>query len=34
MAQLETILGAADLELSDDVMAEIQTTFRKHPMPY
>ena len=34
MAQLETILGAADLELSDDVMAEIQTTFRKHPRPY
>lgn len=34
MAQLETILGAADLELSDDVMGEIQTTFRKHPMPY
>lgn len=34
MAQLETILGAADLELSDDVMNEIQTTFRKHPMPY
>lgn len=34
MAQLETILGAADLELSDDVIGEIQTTFRKHPMPY
>ncbi|WP_438997650.1 aldo/keto reductase [Candidatus Puniceispirillum sp.] len=34
MDQLETILGAADLVLSDEVMAEIQATFRKHPMPY
>ena len=34
MEQLETILGAADLVLSDEVMADIQATFRKHPMPY
>ncbi|MBT6414587.1 MAG: aldo/keto reductase, partial [Candidatus Puniceispirillum sp.] len=34
MQQLETILGAADLVLSDEVMADIQTAFRKHPMPY
>ena len=32
--QLETILGAADLVLSDEVMTDIQAAFRKHPLPY
>jgi aryl-alcohol dehydrogenase-like predicted oxidoreductase len=34
MEQLELALGAADLRLSDEVMAEIDTAHRAHPMPY
>lgn len=34
MDQLETALGAADLTLSDAVMAEIDTAHRAHPMPF
>ncbi|WP_187432039.1 Protein tas [Roseobacter fucihabitans] len=34
MAQLETCLGAVDLDLSADVMAEIGAAHRQHPMPY
>ena len=34
LPQLETALGAADLVLSPDVMAEIDTAHRAHPMPY
>ncbi|MEM7238540.1 MAG: aldo/keto reductase [Pseudomonadota bacterium] len=34
MAQLEVILGAADMELSPEVVAEIATAHRAHPMPY
>lgn len=33
-AQLETTLAAADLELSDEAMADIDVTHRAHPMPY
>ena len=32
--QLELALGAADVTLSDEVMAEIATAYRNHPMPY
>ena len=34
MAQLDIALGAADLTLSDDVMADIGLTHRAFPMPY
>jgi aryl-alcohol dehydrogenase-like predicted oxidoreductase len=34
MAQLEVAIGAADLTLSDEVMAEITAANRAHPMPY
>lgn len=34
MAQLETCLGAMDLDLSDEVLAEIDTAHRQHPMPF
>ena len=34
MAQLETALGAADLTLSGEVLADIAQTHRAHPMPY
>ena len=34
LSQLETALGAADLVLSPDVMAEIDAAHRAHPMPY
>jgi aryl-alcohol dehydrogenase-like predicted oxidoreductase len=34
MAQLEVAIGAADLTLSDEVMAEITAAHRAHPMPY
>jgi len=33
-AQLDLALGAADLELSDDVMADIDAAHRAHPMPF
>ena len=33
-AQLETALGAADLVLSDAVLADIDATHRAHPMPF
>ncbi len=33
MAQLKLALGAADITLSDEVMAEIQATYRHYPMP-
>ncbi|MCA8879230.1 MAG: aldo/keto reductase [Rhodobacteraceae bacterium] len=33
-AQLEVALGAADLALGADVLADISATHRKHPMPY
>ena len=33
-AQLEHILGAADLDLSDDVLDEITAAHKAHPMPY
>ncbi|MCP5088162.1 MAG: aldo/keto reductase [Rhodobacteraceae bacterium] len=32
--QLDVALGAADMTLSDEVMADLQAVFRKHPMPY
>ena len=34
MAQLETALGAADMTLSDDVLAAIAAAHRAHPMPF
>ncbi len=34
VAQLEHILAGADLELSDEVMTEINAAHRAHPMPY
>ena len=34
MAQLDVAIGAADVTLSDDVMAEITAAHRAHPMPY
>jgi len=34
MDQLEIALGAADLTLSDEVMADIDTVHRAHPMPF
>lgn len=33
-AQLETALGAADLVLSQEVLADIDATHRTHPMPF
>lgn len=33
-AQLEHLLKGADLELPDEVLAEIDTAHRAHPMPY
>jgi aryl-alcohol dehydrogenase-like predicted oxidoreductase len=33
-AQLKTALAAADVKLSDDVLHEIDTAHRAHPMPY
>lgn len=32
--QLETALGAVDLELSDEALADIDATHRSHPMPF
>ncbi|WP_227269300.1 aldo/keto reductase [Roseobacter weihaiensis] len=34
MVQLETCLGAGDLELSDEILTEIDAAHRAHPMPY
>jgi len=34
MTQLDTALDAAELELSDEVLAEIDAAHRAHPMPY
>jgi aryl-alcohol dehydrogenase-like predicted oxidoreductase len=34
MQQLEVCLGAADLSLADDLVAEIDAIHRAHPMPY
>lgn len=34
MEQLELAIGAGDLTLSDDIMNEITSTHRAHPMPY
>lgn len=34
LAQLETVLGAADLVLSDEVLAEIDRAHKAHPMPF
>jgi len=34
MAQLDVALDAADITLSDEVLAEIDTAHRAHPMPY
>ncbi|MEM9100478.1 MAG: aldo/keto reductase [Pseudomonadota bacterium] len=34
MDQLEIALGAADMVLSDEVLEEIDTAHRAHPMPY
>lgn len=34
LEQLETCLGAVDLELSKEVLADIDTVHRVHPMPY
>lgn len=34
MEQLECCLGAADLTLSEEVLAEIDAAHRQHPMPY
>ncbi|WP_420395330.1 aldo/keto reductase [Nioella sp.] len=33
-AQLEHILGAADLDLSDEVLDEVTAAHKAHPMPY
>jgi aryl-alcohol dehydrogenase-like predicted oxidoreductase len=32
--QLDLALGACDLVLSDEVMADIATTHKAHPMPF
>jgi aryl-alcohol dehydrogenase-like predicted oxidoreductase len=32
--QLEVALGAIDLELGQDVLADIATAHKAHPMPY
>ena len=34
MEQLDIALGAADVVLSDEVLAEIDAAHRRHPMPY
>jgi len=34
VAQLEVILAGADVQLSDEVLADIDTAHRAHPMPY
>lgn len=34
VAQLDTVLGAADLTLSDGVMKDIDAAHRMHPMPF
>lgn len=34
MEQLKTDIDAFDLELSDDVMADIDTVYRKYPIPF
>ncbi|WP_299654495.1 aldo/keto reductase [uncultured Tateyamaria sp.] len=34
MDQLEVAIGAADLTLSDEVMADLDSVHRNHPMPY
>ncbi len=34
MDQLEVALAAIDLELSDEVLADIATAHKAHPMPY
>ena len=34
MAQLEVCLGALELELSEEVLQDISTAHRAHPMPY
>ncbi|MEM6759368.1 MAG: aldo/keto reductase [Pseudomonadota bacterium] len=34
MAQLELAIGAADITLSDEILAEISAAHRAHPMPY
>ena len=34
LGQLKRALGAADLVLSDDVLAAIDAAHRAHPMPY
>ncbi len=34
MAQLKTNIDAFDLELSDDVMADIDTVYRQYPIPF
>ena len=33
-AQLERILGAADMDLSPEVLDEITEAHKAHPMPY
>jgi aryl-alcohol dehydrogenase-like predicted oxidoreductase len=33
MAQLKTDIGAADLKLSHEVLAEIEAVHREYPMP-
>jgi len=33
-AQLQTAIGAADVTLTDEVLSEIDTAHRAHPMPY
>jgi aryl-alcohol dehydrogenase-like predicted oxidoreductase len=34
MEQLERIIAGADLVLSDEVMADVDTAHRAYPMPY
>ncbi len=34
LAQLKTNLGAGDLSLSPDVLADIEAAYKQHPMPY
>ncbi|SMX33090.1 aldo/keto reductase [Actibacterium lipolyticum] len=34
LKQLDTVIGAADVTLNDDVLAEIEAAHKAHPMPY
>ena len=34
LAQLEHLLGAADITLSEDLLQDLNVTHKAHPMPY